>query len=68
MIELVSSNSSWSGSKIPVLNEKKKQLKDLFNRIDQPQFIKHRVRINKEIEYYDRLIKEAEIDELLEDY
>lgn len=67
-IELVSHSYSWSGSKIPVLNEKKKQLENLFDRIRQPFYMKYKIRVQKEIEYFSRLIKEAEIDELMEDF
>lgn len=66
--ELVSREYFWSGSVIPVLNAKIKQLEDLFNRINQPRFIRHRILVNKEIEYFKKLIKKAEIEELLEDY
>lgn len=67
-IELVPFYSSWSGSKIPMLNERITYLENLKQRINQPKYLMHRVIIDDYIRYYRQDIRESEIKELMEEW
>ena len=57
---------SWSGSKIPMLNERVKYLENLKQRINEPKYLMHRIIIDDCIEFYRRDTRETEIRELME--
>ena len=67
-IELIPFYESWSGSKIPMLNERIEYLETLKQRINEPQYLDHRMIIDNYIEFYRKDINETEIRELMEDW
>ena len=67
-IEVVPFGGSWTGSKIPMLSEKIDYLENLKQRISRPKYLKHRIIIDEEIEYFKRDIRNAEIEELMEEW
>ena len=65
-IELIPFYESWSGSKIPMLNERIKYLETLKQRISKPKFLMHRMIIDDYVELYRKDIHDTEIRELME--
>lgn len=67
-LPLYSSFSSWSGSEVPLIEKKRKFIKELLGELHGINFIEHRDYLQKEIKRLDDYIDEVQINEILRGY
>ena len=67
-IPLFSSFSSWTGSEIPIIDNKIRFLIELNGSINGLEYIEHKEYIDVEIEYYKQYKRNREIREYIEEY